>query len=71
MENLDCQGINPGGKGKISLGKLLPEQHEVYKKIRKGWSINPKTRIVKNKKKKYNRTLVKIETKKLLRKEDF
>jgi glucan biosynthesis protein len=70
MKQLDCQGVPLHGKGKISIMKL-PSTEEVNKKIRKSWSINPKTKIVPNKKKKYNRAFTKIELQKILKKEDF
>jgi hypothetical protein len=39
-------------------------------KVRKYWGINPKTRVVENKKK-YNRAITKQELNKIRKEEDF
>jgi len=67
-EPLDCQGVPPNGKGKISI--RLPSNYEIYKKERKTWKINPKTKI-KESKKVYNRKLTKKEIDKFRKEEDY
>ncbi len=47
------------------------EQIDIYKKIRREWKINPKTKILPNKKKKYNISLTKQKIDKIRRGEDL
>lgn len=64
VQPMDCQGIPLGS----SKGKIVISQQEVRKKVRKGWIVNPKTRVVPNKKRK---ELTKIEVERIRKQEDF
>ena len=62
QEEMSKKSRKSNKKKKIRLEDL--EQLEIYKRLRKTWERNPKTQVVPNKKKLYNRSKTKVNLKK-------